>query len=338
MMTFATTTVTLRFYTRRFILRILGVEDWLVLVAMVLAIGACIGFIRQTFYGLGHHVWTLSQENIQQWNMEQWYSFLFYTMSLSFTKMSILFLYLRVMVHGPMRIINLVVLGIVVVCNIWSFISNFVSCIPLEAGWDSSIQGTCLGVAVSLANSVIHVITDFIIFLLPLPVILKLKINKKQKIGLVAVFSLGFLVCVISLVRIISITKLDFSDPPYQVSLVAYWGAVEVNLAIICACLTTLKPLLARFFPKLLGSTYHTSTYNPGSAVLRTGATAPGAQRTRVTVKDEERGFTRLDDDSDKLAETPNTPEPMYEMDYRVRRGSYAVSPPSKAHVRLGLT
>lgn len=31
-------------------------------------------------------------------------------------------------------------------------------------------------------------------------------------------------------------------------------GAVEVNLPIICACLVTIKPLLAKWFPSLLGT------------------------------------------------------------------------------------
>jgi hypothetical protein len=46
---------------------------------------------------------------------------------------------------------------------------------------------------VTLGNSIMHIITDFIIFALPLPVLVKLRINKKQKVGLIAVFSLGFL-------------------------------------------------------------------------------------------------------------------------------------------------
>jgi len=34
------------------------------------------------------------------------------------------------------------------------------------------------------------------------------------------------------------------------------WTSVEVNLAIICACLMMLKPLVAKFFPKLFESIY----------------------------------------------------------------------------------
>lgn len=47
---------------------------------------------------------------------------------------------------------------------------------------------------------------------------------------------------------------------------------VELNTGIICACLPILKPLIARFFPKLLGSSgyssrgFQGSTMNPYSA------------------------------------------------------------------------
>ena len=124
---------------------------------------------------------------------EQRYSFLFYTLSLAFTKMSILVLYLRILVHGYMRIANYVVLAIVMACNIWVFISMLISCIPLAAVWNPAIKGTCLGLAVTVGNSILHIITDFIIFVLPVPVLVKLKMTLKRKIALMMVFSLGFL-------------------------------------------------------------------------------------------------------------------------------------------------
>ena len=118
---------------------------------------------------------------------------MFYTMSLAFTKVSILILYMRILVYGWMRIANWVVLGIVMACNIWVFIGTFISCIPLDAAWNPLVPGKCLGLAFSLGNSVMHVITDFLIFALPLPAILGIKLPRRQKIGLLLVFSLGFL-------------------------------------------------------------------------------------------------------------------------------------------------
>ncbi len=92
MTTLAAVTVCMRFYTRRLILRILGPEDWLIVAAMVLAIGACVGFIRrecrqppatlvlprpesdpsshvETQFGLGHHIWTLTPDKSKQWGI-----------------------------------------------------------------------------------------------------------------------------------------------------------------------------------------------------------------------------------------------------------------------------
>ncbi len=43
----AAVAVSMRFYTRRLILHILGLEDWLILAAVVFALGACVGFVRR---------------------------------------------------------------------------------------------------------------------------------------------------------------------------------------------------------------------------------------------------------------------------------------------------
>jgi hypothetical protein len=85
------------------------------------------------------------------------------------------------------------VLAIVIACNVWVFISQFIQCIPLSSIWDPAVPGKCIGLAVPLGNSILHIVTDFIIIALPLPALIKLKMNARRKIGLVMVFSLGFL-------------------------------------------------------------------------------------------------------------------------------------------------
>ncbi len=232
----AAVAVSMRFYTRRLILHILGPEDWLILAALVFAFGACVGFVRrecspchvlcltsnthlnpETFFGMGQHVGTLTPEMSKQWQMvrhsqrarrpgcrcmptdnsiasqKQFYSLLFHTISLGITKMSILCLYMRVMVYGAPRIAVYVVLGFTMMCNSWVLVASFIQCIPLEALWDSDVEGSCLGNAVTIGSSIIHIITDFIIFALPIPTLASLRIHRRQKIGLLGVFSIGFL-------------------------------------------------------------------------------------------------------------------------------------------------
>ena len=120
-------------------------------------------------------------------------SFLFCAWSLAFTKLSVLVLYLHILVRGPLRVANYVVLAIVVVCNLWIFVNTFISCIPLKKNWEDNVPGTCIGRPIIWGNSILHVITDFMIFSLPLPALFRLKINPRQKIALLFVFSLGFL-------------------------------------------------------------------------------------------------------------------------------------------------
>ncbi|KAK0620602.1 hypothetical protein B0T14DRAFT_430419 [Immersiella caudata] len=329
MTVFATIAVGLRFYTRRFILRVLGVEDWLILAAMVCR-------LPETFSSLGHHIWTLTPDQIIQGNMENWYSFMFYKTSLACTKMSILFLYLRIMPHGLIRYANFAVMAIIMICNIWVLVSDFVGCTPLAKTWDPSIPGTCLPMlALALGSSVMHIITDFIIFALPIPILVKLKMSFKRKICLVFVFSIGFFVCLISIIRIISIRQLDFSDVTYTFSTVAYWGAVEVNLAIICACLTTLKPLLVHVFPGILG-TSHAIPYSLGPSIVHPNGGGVSIQRTTV-VQAEQGRFSMLDDESVKSTKALS-PEVSYEMDSKAKKlYTVCVTTPSKAHEKLGL-
>lgn len=233
---------------------------------------------------------------------------LLYAASLSCTKISILLLYRRFLLVGWARIGSNVVLVIVALCSIWVIITSFIDCIPLAAVWDKTIEGKCLSLPVKIGNSVAHVITDFMIFLLPIPFVVSLRLRNRHKIGLMLVFCAGFLcvnmpsrvpstptvdkdtellikdhcsTCFISIIRIVFIHNLDLSDFTYQMASVSIWGSVEVNLAIICACLPTLKPLVARVFPKLLGSTY---TETPGELeyIERPAATSRSVSRTRA--------------------------------------------------------
>lgn len=44
---------------------------------------------------------------------------------------------------------------------------------------------------------------------------------------------------------------------------IACWTIVEPNLAVICACLTTIKPLVSRLFPRLLVGSNDRMTSSP---------------------------------------------------------------------------
>lgn len=62
-------------------------------------------------------------------------------------------------------------------------------------------------------------------------------------------------VCAISVVRLWDLIEEDKRpDFTYDNVSIAYLTCIEVNAAIACACCMTLKPLVARIFPRLWGS------------------------------------------------------------------------------------
>ena len=124
-----------------------------------------------------------------------WVNTLFYQLSLAFCKISILLLYMRLLVAYPRaRRAAMLVLAIVIIYNILGFISTVTMCIPLEAYWNPfHVKGHCHPSSYMWAVIGLHIATDFLIFLLPIPVAYRMKLPLGQKIGLLIVFALGFL-------------------------------------------------------------------------------------------------------------------------------------------------
>lgn len=126
--------------------------------------------------------------------MQDFYiSLIFYYISLGLIKLAILLQYY------PLVAVKSKVLMIVIIVGIcaWSIALVFTSifgCIPVEAFWKPNIQAKCIpNLPLWYINAGGNIITDIIIFALPLPIVWKLKMPNAQRISLIAVFGLGFL-------------------------------------------------------------------------------------------------------------------------------------------------
>jgi hypothetical protein len=68
------------------------------------------------------------------------------------------------------------------------------SCHPVAYFWDRDLHGQCLDVnALAYANSGMSIAQDLIIIALPLPVLTKLNMCMKKKIGVGFMFAIGSL-------------------------------------------------------------------------------------------------------------------------------------------------
>lgn len=117
-----------------------------------------------------------------------------YVASLLHTKLSILSLYLRILTNQHTRVATKTLIAIVVLSHAYIIANLLASCVPLRAFWVFSLRRTayCHSKEIYWSNYILHIATDFLIFFLPLPVIFKLNIPRRQKIPLAAVFLAAF--------------------------------------------------------------------------------------------------------------------------------------------------
>ncbi|EGS17100.1 uncharacterized protein CTHT_0074290 [Thermochaetoides thermophila DSM 1495] len=282
--------VSLRFYTRGVIIHVLSWSDWCILLALIFAGATCAGLIDQAIHGSGRHVWDLDSTDTDgaiAWSRAAWYSILFYHLTLSFSKLSILLLYIHIFAFKWARKAGIVLLVVVLIVSVYMMLCTFTACIPLHSYWDFRYTGKkyCHPQSIWWSNTGLHMVTDFLIFMLPMPVVWTIKLPRRQKVILSFVFGFGFLVCFISILRLLKLIKMHTRPDPdwtYWAASLSYLTAVEVNSAIICASVMTLKPLLAKFWPRLLSSNpYSDSSSNSGGVRNRyRGSIGPGGPPT----------------------------------------------------------
>ncbi|KAL2261436.1 hypothetical protein VTK26DRAFT_4180 [Humicola hyalothermophila] len=189
------TFVALRFYTRGCLLRnVLGAEDWLILVALVFSGATCAGMIEQAVYGLGKHALDIDPEVLIPLARAGWYTILWYMLSLFFTKISILLLYLRILRYQHARYAVYAIMAAVIASNgFWTLGTVVTACNPLRAFWQPGLpDASCHPTSYWYANTALHIGTDILLYLLPLPVITKLHAKPRQKLALYGILALGF--------------------------------------------------------------------------------------------------------------------------------------------------
>ncbi|KAL9121350.1 MAG: hypothetical protein Q9187_002089 [Circinaria calcarea] len=136
--------------------------------------------------------------------------------------------------------------GLMVVTTLFcigALLFSFLKCRPLvgsvcgsqHAGW--------------LSTGIINVVTDVAILSLPIPSVWHLQLPRVTRIALTMVFGIGFLVCIISILRITSILSISPSDITYTSFGTDIYSIIEPCLGITSACLPVLRPLWDRCVP-----------------------------------------------------------------------------------------
>jgi hypothetical protein len=151
-------------------------------------------FVRKRPLPPSNHMEQVTNEPQPQW---LWLSVPFYNLTMVLTKFSALTLYARIFRPHSFLLVTYILMGFLVIVGLWTTLSGFFFCIPVHAFWSPSAEirrTKCLpATPVWFTNAAIQTSTDLVILILPLPLLWKLQLPKREKWGILIVFSLGIM-------------------------------------------------------------------------------------------------------------------------------------------------
>ncbi|PVH70000.1 hypothetical protein DL98DRAFT_378799, partial [Cadophora sp. DSE1049] len=256
--------VLLRCYVRRWISRSFRIDDWLMLLSVIL-------FSVYTAFNLVALNFGLGQKDVpqdEQIDAHKWTSFAawLYIILMAVIKCSIATFLLRIAVEQRYRLIIYVSMALVIIYSLVIFFYNVFLCHPVDYTWDHTIEdGTCAPgqLASSYALSALAIVSDLLFALLPVPLIWCVRMNIRTKISVFGVLCFGIVASIATIARFGTLVNMNNNiDFLYEIADTVNWTTTEIGLAIIGGSIATLRPLLKALRIKGFVSTQETN--NPG--------------------------------------------------------------------------
>ncbi|KAF2728285.1 hypothetical protein EJ04DRAFT_389874, partial [Polyplosphaeria fusca] len=243
--------VSLRFYARSVKRVPWGWDDVLVVGAALFSYGTIATCLVDVFVGgVGHHmpyVQMHSPKKLETWAKMTVVIPLMYLPAVALPKLSIIALYLRIFSDRANRAVCWITAGLVIGNCIGSMVTAFVACVPFEFLWNRKLPGggRCIDFnAWYRWSSLMNILTDLVMLVVPIPVMLSLQASVKMKIGVIATFAVGSSGLVTAIIRFVGFFSEDMSkDGTWTATRLIILTIMEPGFYLFAACLVCLKPL-----------------------------------------------------------------------------------------------
>ncbi|KAL8811170.1 MAG: hypothetical protein Q9200_002005 [Gallowayella weberi] len=249
---------------------VIAVVTWLMFVAFT-----TLDFVQRFRYGAGRHTWDLPPEYYNGYFRIGVARSYLYVLGTMLAKLSLLlFLYRIFRVERKFQIAAWALGTILVVWTVISFCLMIFACRPLKASWDITAQldpkTKCKPAAYNTLNiqGICNILTDFGLLFLPIPMVWRLQMSLKKKLGVAAVFATGAFAWVQHLCHshCTAVHRLDDSEgerqleggkehyleygllPFHRIRLKLILAvSVEFSMSIVVSCLPALAPFFKQF-------------------------------------------------------------------------------------------
>ncbi|KAL1969780.1 hypothetical protein VTN77DRAFT_7289 [Rasamsonia byssochlamydoides] len=263
-----TLAVLLRVYTRVWITSTFGADDVLIALAAGFSLAMMITMsIASNKYGWDRHIWDIPPSKLSDSNKFNLIFQVTFSLASSLTKLSLLWFCRRLIGNGGKVTVNyhgLALFGTIIfvsVCLVVFVLIMLLQCRPMKAYWDlmPTYPYHCInGEAFILSASIMNTITDLLTTLIPISLVWRVKLPKRQRIAVISIFGLGILVNVAGAFRTFYVHRTMVAkdhDSTWVGWPTCITASVEIGLGLIVASVPALRPLINHYLPHLLEST-----------------------------------------------------------------------------------
>jgi hypothetical protein len=242
--------------------------------------------------GLGRDIWTLKAEQITNVLFYYYLGEVFYVVALGISKISILFLYLRVFPAKSFRILTYSVMGLSVAYTIAFFFATTFQCTPMSLAWtqwDKQHPGTCADIHLQgWIAAAINILLDIIVMALPMKHLAALNMSLKKKLMVMSMFSVGIFVVFVSVIRLYSLIHFaNTENITWNYVDAGMWSLIEIDVSIVCGCMPAFRMLIAKLWPRMrstMAASRQLST-NKASKFASNNDSVLGEKSMRVSTK-----------------------------------------------------
>ncbi|KAH8645579.1 hypothetical protein BGZ60DRAFT_392534 [Tricladium varicosporioides] len=247
----ATSLIVVRSYVRLSITNCWGWDDTTIIIAWIFLLIGAILINLETNLGLGRHTIYLANPEQQTLDILKYNTFfqMDNVICTLFTKISISFLILRIRSDKTLRYVIWTAMMLMTMATVTILVVLCIACIPLKALWTPSLVASAKCIPLKTVYNVAYVqsgfsiVVDLCLTASPIVVLWHVKINKRKKILICFLMSLGLVATVTNALRNAFVDELTSKDMTYAIRPITICAILELSSGVIAACLPACMPI-----------------------------------------------------------------------------------------------
>jgi len=248
----------LRMFSRVRPTRNLSWDDLFITLGVICGLGNYIVSVMSVPNGYGKHIEFAGPAQIENFSRLAFISEPLWVWSLTFTKISIAFLFLRIRKSPVWKTIMGCTIFYLVASAIVTTALQFTECVPLRMYWEKVPGGKCRSPRsvqrAIIGTSVVFIVSDVLFSLLPITFIVQIRCSRFEKLVLTFIMGLGMFASISGIIKLVGITQWAATkDPTWDLVPLLVWSYGEEFIAIIAACIPCLKGPFTRMFQSITG-------------------------------------------------------------------------------------